>query len=175
MAYHDEEWGRPLYGDHQLFELLCLEGMQAGLSWITVLRKRDNFRRAFDGFDPEVIVRYDDAKLAALQTDTGIIRNRMKIASVVANARAVLHLQEAGKGLSNYLWDMAGGEPQINSWRTHQEVPAQTDTSVAMSKQLKKDGFKFVGPTIVYAFMQASGMVDDHLVDCVCHTHNREA
>lgn len=170
MAYHDEEWGRPLYGDRKLFELLCLEGMQAGLSWITVLRKRDNFRRAFDGFDPEVIVRYDDAKLAALQTDAGIIRNRMKIASVVANARAVLDLHEAGKGLSDYLWDMAGGEPQINSWRTHQEVPAQTDTSVTMSKQLKKDGFKFVGPTIVYAFMQASGMVDDHLADCWCHT-----
>lgn len=169
LAYHDDEWGRPHYDERELFELLCLEGMQAGLSWITVLRKRDNFRRAFDGFDPERIVRYDDIKLAELKTDAGIIRNALKIGSVVANAKAYLALKDAGRNFSDYLWDMAGGKPLRNSWQTTEQVPATTPVSETMSKQLKKDGFKFVGPTIVYAFMQASGMVNDHLVGCFCY------
>lgn len=169
LAYHDEEWGRPHYGERELFELLCLEGMQAGLSWITVLRKRENYRRAFDGFDPERIVHYDDLKIAELKTDAGIIRNALKINSIVANAKAYLALKEQGLNFSDYLWDMAGGKPLKNSWQTTDQVPATTPVSEAMSKQLKKDGFKFVGPTIVYAFMQASGMVNDHLVGCFCY------
>lgn len=171
LAYHDEEWGKPVYDDQQLFELLCLEGMQAGLSWITVLRKRENFRKAFAGFDPAVVARFTDDKLEELAQDAGIIRNRLKIASVITNAKAVLALAAAGQPFGEYLWRLGAsdGQPKINHWQHSSEVPASTDQSTAMSKQLKKDGFKFVGPTIVYAFMQASGMVNDHLVGCFCH------
>lgn len=169
LAYHDEEWGRPLFDDKKLFELLCLEGMQAGLSWLTVLRKRENFRRAFDGFDPELIVHYDERKLAALKMDAGIIRNTLKIASVVANAKAFLAIEESGLNFSDYLWRQVDHQPKKNSWQTTDEVPATTPVAEAISKRLKKDGFKFVGPTIVYAFMQASGMVNDHLTSCFCY------
>lgn len=169
LAYHDEEWGRPLYDDKKMFELLCLEGMQAGLSWITVLRKRDNFRAAFAGFDPARLVHFDERKLAELKTDAGIIRNTLKIKSVVANAEAYLAVKDRGQSFSDYLWDMAGGSPVRNAWQSTEEVPATTPVAQAMSKRLKKDGFKFVGPTIVYAFMQASGMVNDHLTGCFCY------
>ena len=168
LAYHDDEWGVPEWDDRALFEKLLLDGFQAGLSWITILRKRDAFRAAFDGFDPEKIARYTPAKLEALMQDSGIVRNRAKIASSVTSAQAYLKLQE-GVGFSNHLWDFFDGTPQQNRFRSGREVPAQTDLSVKMSKDLKKRGFNFVGPTIVYAFCQAVGMVNDHVVDCCRH------
>lgn len=171
LAYHDDEWGRPEYDDRKLFEMLCLEGMQAGLSWITVLRKRESLCKAFADFDPEALVHFDDAKLAALKQDASIIRNTRKIASVVANAKAMLALKESGQSFSDYLWQAVDGEPKINSWRYTEEVPSSTDESAALSKRLKQDGFKFVGETIAYAFMQATGMVNDHLVSCFRHPY----
>jgi DNA-3-methyladenine glycosylase I len=166
VAYHDEEWGVPEYDDRALYEKLVLDGFQAGLSWITILRKRDNFRRAFDNFAPEKIARYGKRKTESLMKDAGIVRNRAKIEGVVSSARAWLEIMENGGGFSNLLWDFLDGKPKLNNFRTIKQVPAETDISRKMSKELSSRGFKFVGPTIVYAFMQAVGMVNDHLVSC---------
>jgi DNA-3-methyladenine glycosylase I len=165
LAYHDEEWGVPQHDDRKLFELLILEGAQAGLSWITILRKREAYRAALHGFDPAAVARYGDADVARLLGDAGIVRNRLKIQATIQNARAFLALQETG-GLGALLWGIAGGEPKKNTFRSMAEVPARTPVSDAMSKELARRGFKFVGSTICYAFMQATGMVNDHLVGC---------
>ena len=165
VDYHDTEWGVPEYDDQALFEKLILDGFQAGLSWITILRKRDNFRAAFADFDPAVIAGYDDGDFARLMGDAGIIRNRAKILAATGSAKAWLDIMEKGS-FSEYLWDFVDGRPIQNSFRTMEEVPAETPLSQTISKDLKTRGFKFVGPTIVYAFMQAVGMVNDHLVDC---------
>jgi len=167
-AYHDTEWGVPEHDSRALWEKLVLDGFQAGLSWLTILRKRDNFRTAFEGFDPRVIARWDEAEVARLLADPGIIRHRGKIEATIGNARA-WHRIEAEQGFDRYLWDRVNGVPIQNRWRTLAEVPAQTDLSAEISKDLKKRGFKFCGPTIVYAFMQAVGMVNDHVVSCPCH------
>lgn len=169
VAYHDQEWGVPEYDERRLFEFLLLEGAQAGLSWITVLRKRENYRRALDGFDPECIARYDDARVAALLQDPGLIRNRLKMNAAVGNARAWLALRDAGIDPVALIWDFVDGEPRVNRFRSLSEVPATTATAEAMSKDLKKRGFRFVGPTIMYAFMQAAGLVNDHLLSCPRH------
>ncbi|MGL5164946.1 MAG: DNA-3-methyladenine glycosylase I [Afipia sp.] len=169
MAYHDTEWGVPEYDDRALFEKLILDGFQAGLSWITILRKRDNFRKAFDDFEPAKIVRYSDKKIAALMNDAGIVRNRAKIEGTVNSAKAYLKIMEEGPGFSAFLWDFVDGKPKVNQFKTTASVPAATPVSTKMSKELIARGFKFVGPTIVYAFMQATGMVNDHLVTCHCH------
>jgi DNA-3-methyladenine glycosylase I len=169
VAYHDDEWGVPEYDDRALYEKLMLDGFQAGLSWITILRKRDNFRRAFDGFKPEKIARYDARKKAALMKDAGIVRNRLKVEGAVLSARAYLEVMEKGPGFSALLWDFLDGKPQMNRFRDTKQIPAQTALSQKMSKELLARGFKFVGPTIVYAFMQAVGMVNDHLVKCYRH------
>jgi DNA-3-methyladenine glycosylase I len=171
VAYHDDEWGVPERDDRALYEKLVLDGFQAGLSWITILRKRENFRRAFDGFQPEKIARYSPKKIERLMQDAGIVRNRMKVEGAVASARAWLDTMEKGPGFSALLWDFVGGEPKVNRFRSVKQVPAETSQSRAMSKELSRRGFKFVGPTIVYAFMQATGMVNDHLVDCYRHEH----
>ncbi len=168
LAYHDEEWGIPEWDDRALFEKLILDGFQAGLSWITILRKREAFRAAFDRFDPERIARYDEAKIDALMQDKGIVRNRAKIESTVKSARAFLAIQEA-RGFARYLWDFFDGRTIVNHYRTVAEVPAQTPLSVAIAKDLKARGFNFCGPTVVYAFCQATGMVNDHLVSCFRH------
>ena len=169
MRYHDEEWGVPVHDERELFEFLCLEGAQAGLSWITILRKRDNYRRAFDNFDAHKIARYPDKKIAALLQDPGIVRNRLKVNGFVKNARAYLQLLEEGSSLDSYLWDFVGGETLHNHRRKMSDVPATTAESDAMAKALKKRGFTFVGSTICYAFMQAAGLVNDHLVECYRH------
>jgi DNA-3-methyladenine glycosylase I len=169
VAYHDEEWGTPEFDDRALYEKLMLDGFQAGLSWITILRKRDNFRRAFDGFEPDKIARYGTRKVEALMRDAGIVRNRMKIEGAVLSARAYLDVMENGPGFSSLLWGFLDGKPKINRYRSVAQVPAETAVSRAMSKELTRRGFKFCGPTIVYAFMQATGMVNDHLVKC--HRH----
>jgi DNA-3-methyladenine glycosylase I len=169
VAYHDEEWGVPEYDDRALFEKLLLDGFQAGLSWITILRKRDNFRRAFDGFAPEKMARYTPKKIEKLMLDPGIVRNRLKIEGATASARAFLEIMENGEGFSRLLWDLAGGKPKVNRFRSIAQVPAETAVSRRISKELASRGFKFCGPTIVYAFMQAVGMVNDHLVSC--HRH----
>lgn len=169
MAYHDTEWGVPEYDDRALFEKLILDGFQAGLSWITILRKRDNFRKAFDNFEPAKIARYSDKKVAALMEDAGIVRNRAKIVGTVNSAKSYLKIMEEGAGFSSFLWDFVDGKPKINQFKTTASVPASTPVSIEMSKALLGHGFKFVGPTIVYAFMQATGMVNDHLVSCHCH------
>jgi DNA-3-methyladenine glycosylase I len=166
QRYHDKEWGVPLYDDRRLFELLILEGAQAGLSWSIILKKREGYRRAFDNFDAEKIARYTSGKTARLLADPGIVRNRLKIAATIENARVYLTLKEEPGGFSDYLWQFVGGEPKINTWKTMRAVPARTTASDAMSKALKKRGFKFIGSTICYAFMQATGMVNDHTVDC---------
>jgi DNA-3-methyladenine glycosylase I len=171
VAYHDDEWGVPERDDRALYEKLVLDGFQAGLSWITILRKRENFRRAFDGFVPEKIARYTPKKVERLMQDAGIVRNRMKIEGAVASARAYLDVMEKGPGFSALLWEFLDGAPKVNRFRTRKQVPAETPISKAMSKELAARGFKFVGPTIVYAFMQATGMVNDHLVDCYRHEH----
>jgi DNA-3-methyladenine glycosylase I len=165
VAYHDEEWGVPEYDSRALFEKLLLDGFQAGLSWITILRKRDAFRRAFEGFEPEKIARFDDAQVAVLMADAGIVRNRAKIDAAVTSARAFLALQ-AEQGFSDYLWGFLEGRPIVNRFTTLGQIPAATPLAETISKDLKKRGFRFVGPTIVYAFMQATGMVNDHLVGC---------
>ncbi len=170
IAYHDEEWGVPEYDDRALYEKLVLDGFQAGLSWITILRKRDNFRDAFDGFDPSKIARYPKRKIESLMKDAGIVRNRAKIEGAVLSARGCLHIMEKGPGFSNFLWDFLDGRPKQNAFRSTSQVPAETEISRKMSKELVARGFKFVGPTIVYAFMQAVGMVNDHLVSCHRHT-----
>ena len=169
VAYHDTEWGVPEYDDRALYEKLILDGFQAGLSWITILRKRENFRKAFDDFQPDRIARYDDAKIHALMNDAGIVRNRAKIEGAIASAKSWLAIQEQGPGFSALLWDYVGGRPKVNRFKTTASVPASTPLSIKVSKDLSSRGFKFVGPTIVYAFMQATGMVNDHLVDCFCH------
>jgi len=169
VAYHDQEWGRPVYDDRALFEMLVLDGFQAGLSWIIILRKRDNFRRAFDGFEPAKVARYTPKKVEQLLQDEGIVRNRLKIEGSILSARAWLDIMEKGPGFSKLLWDFVGGRPQINSPRTIGKVPAETGLSRRISKELSGRGFKFCGPTIVYAFMQAVGIVDDHLVNCYRH------
>lgn len=167
--YHDREWGVPLHDDRRLFEMLILDGAQAGLSWLTILRKRENYRRAFDGFDPEKIARYDEAKIAQLLTNPGIIRNRLKLKSAIANARAYLSIQERHGGFSALLWRHVDGRPKQNAWRSVVELPARIPESEAMSRELQRLGFSFVGPTICYAFMQAAGMVNDHVVGCFRH------
>lgn len=166
ITYHDEEWGTPRHDDGHLFEMLCLEGAQAGLSWLTILKKRQGYRAAFDQFDMAKVARYDDAKITALLADPGIVRNRLKVNAAVANARAALAVREQFGSLDAYLWQFVGGAPIINHWRTLAEVPAETAESRAMSKDLLQRGFRFVGPTICYAFMQAVGMVNDHTTDC---------
>ena len=169
ISYHDQEWGVPLHDDRALFELLILEGAQAGLSWTTILNKRENYRRAFDGFDAQKISRYGAKKVASLLADAGIVRNRLKIAATIRNAQAFLDVQKEFGSFDRYLWSFVGGKPIVNHRRTMQEVPARSPESDAMSKDLLKRGFKFVGSTICYAFMQASGMVNDHLVTCPRH------
>jgi DNA-3-methyladenine glycosylase I len=169
VNYHDTEWGVPEYDDRALYEKLILDGFQAGLSWITILRKRDNFRRAFDNFDPAKIARYNKRKTDALMQDAGIVRNQAKIDGAVLSARAWLEVMEKGPGFSKLLWDFVDGKPKINHFRSRSQVPAETPISRAMSKELLGRGFKFCGPTIVYAFMQAVGMVNDHMV--TCHRH----
>ena len=169
VTYHDTEWGVPEYDDRALYEKLILDGFQAGLSWITILRKRDNFRRAFDDFQPEKIARYTPKKVHALMNDVGIVRNRAKIEGTIESAKSYLKIMEEGAGFSKFLWDFVDGKPKINRYRDTTEIPAANDISRAMSTELVARGFKFVGPTIVYAFMQAVGMVNDHLV--TCHRH----
>jgi DNA-3-methyladenine glycosylase I len=166
IAYHDTEWGVPLHDDRGLFELLILEGAQAGLSWITILKKRAAYRQAFERFDPRKVARFDEAKIAALLADDGIVRNRLKIGAAVQNARAVLAVQKEFGSLDRYLWQFTGGVPIQNHWRRTDQLPSRTEQSDAMSKELAGRGFKFVGSTICYAFMQATGMVNDHLVTC---------
>ena len=166
ISYHDNEWGVPLHDDRRLFEFLILEGAQAGLSWETVLKKRDNYRRAFDGFEPARIAAYDDRKVAALLADPGIIRNRLKIAAAISNARAYLEVQARFGSFDEFIWRFVDGRPIHNHWSSPSEVPATSAQSDAMSKALVKRGFKFVGSTICYAFMQATGMIDDHTRDC---------
>ena len=166
IRYHDTEWGVPVHDDRTFFEFLILEGVQAGLSWLTILKKRENYVRAFDNFDPRQVAAYDTRKLKELMANAGIIRNRLKIEAAVANARSFLTVQQEFGSFDKYVWQFVGGRALKNSWKTVGEVPAQTETSAAMSSDLKKRGFKFVGPTICYAFMQATGMVNDHTVDC---------
>jgi len=169
VAYHDEEWGVPEYDDRALFEKLILDGFQAGLAWITILRKREAFQKAFDGFEPEKIARYDRKKVAALMKDAGIVRNRLKIEGSIQSAQSWLDMMEAGPGFSAFLWDFVDGKPIVNRYTAMGDVPAETPLSKTMSKELKARGFKFCGPTIVYAFMQATGLVNDHLTSC--HRH----
>ena len=169
--YHDLEWGVPLHDDQALFELLILEGAQAGLSWSTVLKKRENYRQAFDSFDPKKIAKYNDKKMAELMANSGIIRNRLKITATINNAKAYLALKKNGESFSDFLWQFVQGQPIQNQRHSMSEVPSSTSESNAMSKALLKAGFKFVGSTICYAFMQASGMVNDHLVSC--HRHSK--
>jgi len=166
VLYHDREWGVPQHDDHVLFEFLILEGAQAGLSWDTILRKRENYRAAFDGFDPEKIARYGRRKAEQLLRDEGIVRNRLKIASAIRNAKAFLAVQREFGSFDRYIWQFVGGTPLVNAWRLGKKIPARTPESDAMSKDLKKRGFNFVGSTICYAFMQAIGMVNDHAVEC---------
>lgn len=174
IDYHDNEWGRPVHDDNQLFEMLILEGMQAGLSWITVLKKREAFRVAFDGFDPHKVALYDEAKVDKLLANAGIIRHRGKINAAIGNARAFLEIQKEYGSFDRFLWNYVGGAPIVNSPESMADIPASTPLSDRISKDLRARGFKFVGSTIVYAFMQAVGMVDDHMIWCPCHTHNRE-
>ncbi len=166
LAYHDQEWGVPVHDDRLLFEFLILEGVQAGLSWSTVLNRRDHYRRAYDGFDPALVAAYDEQKNAALLADPGIIRNRLKVATAVQNARAFLRVQEEFGSFDAYIWRFIGGHPRHNGWKNPREIPAETTESRAMSRDLRARGFAFVGPTICYAFMQAVGLVNDHTVDC---------
>jgi len=165
-AYHDNEWGVPLHDSRGLFELLTLEGAQAGLSWDTILAKREGYRHAFDRFEPAKIARYKAAKVAALMDDVGIVRNRLKIEAAISNAQAYLDLQASGQELSTLVWSFVGGKPVRNAWRRADQIPASTAVSDALSKELRRRGFRFVGSTIVYAFMQACGMVNDHLISC---------
>lgn len=166
LRYHDEEWGVPVHDDRHFFEMLVLEGAQAGLAWITILRKREGYRHAFDGFDPAVVARYGDRRVEALLGNPAIVRNRLKVESAVTNARAFLRVQDEHGSFDRYVWRFVDGRPRQNRWRGMDEVPAETPESGAMSRDLKRRGFRFVGPTICYAFMQATGLVNDHLVDC---------
>lgn len=170
VAYHDTEWGVPVHDDRRIFEFLILEGMQAGLSWLTVLNKRENFRAAFDDFDPEKVARYNARKVERLLQNPGIIRNRLKVNAAVTNAKAFLLTQQEFGSFDAYIWQFVGGQPKVNGWRSMKDIPAKTAESDAMSKDLLKRGFKFVGSTICYAHMQAAGMVNDHLVGCFRYT-----
>ena len=170
LEYHDKEWGVPVHDDQCLFEFLILEGAQAGLSWTTILKKRENYREAFDDFDPENVAVYDAHKIEELRKNAGIVRNRLKIASAITNAQAVLEIQREFKSFDSYIWKFVGGKPIQNRWKNLQDVPSSTTESENMSSDLKKRGFKFVGPTICYAFMQAVGMVNDHTTDCFRHS-----
>jgi DNA-3-methyladenine glycosylase I len=174
VDYHDHEWGVPAHEDQRLFEMLLLEGAQAGLSWITILRKRENYRAAFDNFDAQAIAAYDDQKFGELLANPGIVRNRLKVRAFTQNAQAFLRVQAEYGSFDWYIWQFVGGEPVINRWPTLAAIPAETDESRAMSKDLKKRGFTFVGPTICYAFMQACGMVNDHTTDCFLHPDRME-
>ena len=174
-AYHDEEWGVPLHDDRRLFEFLTLEGAQAGLSWITILRKRENYRAAFDGFDPARIARYDANKIESLLQDAGIVRNRLKVQSAVINAQKFLDVRDQFGSFDSFIWQFTGGVPRQNKWRSLAEIPASTPESDAMSKELKRRGFKFVGSTICYAHMQATGMVNDHTTNCFRHAELRNS
>ena len=169
IAYHDAEWGVPVHDDRTLFEFLVLEGAQAGLSWSTVLAKRPNYRRLFADFDPQAVARFGDADVARLLLDAGIVRHRQKVAGTVTNARAFLEVQGAFGSFDAYVWRFVDGAPRVNAWRAHGEIPARTAESDALSKDLKRRGFTFVGSTICYAYMQAVGLVDDHLVSCFRH------
>lgn len=169
IAYHDTEWGVPCHDDRKLFEFLILEGAQAGLSWSTILNKRENYREAFDGFDPVKVARFDSRRVAKLLKNEGIVRNRLKVASAVQNAKAFLEVQDEFGGFDPFIWRFIGGKPRVNRWKSFKEVPPKTPESDAMSKDLKKRGFNFVGSTICYAYMQAMGMVNDHLVTCARH------
>jgi DNA-3-methyladenine glycosylase I len=169
ICYHDEEWGKPVHDDRTLFEFLILEGAQAGLSWNTILNKRDNYRKAFDGFDPASVALYHRRKIQQLLRDPGIVRNKLKIASAVENAKAFLRVQQEFGSFDRYIWQFVGGKPRVNARKSLKQVPARTHESDAMSKDLKRRAFKFVGSTICYAFMQAVGMVNDHVVDCFCY------
>lgn len=169
ISYHDEEWGVPEYDGRALYEKLVLDGFQAGLAWITILRKRDTFRTAFHGFEPARIARYGEKDVARLLADPGIIRHRGKIEGTILNAKAYLAFAERGEDFAEFLWDFVGGKPIVNHWRGEDKIPAESEESIAMAKALKKLGFKFCGPTIVYAFMQAVGMVNDHKVECFRH------
>jgi len=169
VAYHDREWGAPLHDDRRLFEMLCLEGAQAGLSWLTILKKRPAYRRAFDRFDARKVARYDARKRRALLADAGIVRNRLKVGAFVANAKAFLDVRGEFGSFDRYLWQFVGGRPIVNRRKTMKDVPARTREAEAMSHDLKRRGFRFVGPTMCYAFMQATGMVNDHLVTCFRH------
>ncbi|MDH5185632.1 MAG: DNA-3-methyladenine glycosylase I [candidate division WOR-3 bacterium] len=164
--YHDKEWGVPVHNDRKLFEFIILEGMQAGLSWSTILKKRENFRKAFDNFAPKKIARYDKREIKELLSNPGIIRNRLKIEAAIQNAKAFLAIQKEFGSFDKYIWQFVGGRPKINAWKTLKELPARTVESDAMSKDLKKRGFRFVGSTICYAHMQATGMVNDHITEC---------
>jgi DNA-3-methyladenine glycosylase I len=175
IAYHDHEWGVPLHDDQCLFEFLVLEGAQAGLSWMTILKKRDNYRRAFEGFDPARVARFDEAKVDELLQDPGIVRNWGKIESAIANARALLEVRSEFGSFDAYVWQFVGGRPIHNRWSSLSELPAQTAESQALSKDLKKRGFRYVGPTICYAFMQAVGLVNDHVTDCFRYAELRGA
>ncbi|WP_114491176.1 DNA-3-methyladenine glycosylase I [Candidatus Ulvibacter alkanivorans] len=169
VSYHDTEWGVPVYDDATLFEFLLLETFQAGLSWITILRKRENFRKAFDDFDYQKIAAYNEPKIASLLQDPGIIRNKLKVRSAVSNAQAFIHIQKEFGSFSKYIWDFVDGKPIQNNYKKMEDVPANTPLSDAISKDLKKHGFKFVGSTVIYAHMQATGMVNDHLTSCFRH------
>ncbi|MCF8068922.1 MAG: DNA-3-methyladenine glycosylase I [Desulfobacterales bacterium] len=169
VDYHDQEWGVPLHDDIKLFEFLILEGAQAGLNWITILRKRGNYKNLFDNFNPEIIANYNNKKIDRLMENAGIIRNRLKIQSAVQNARSFLKVRQEFGCFDKYIWQFVDGEPVTNKWKTLEHIPAKTDISIAMSKDLKKRGFNFTGPTICYAFMQAVGMVNDHTTDCFRH------
>lgn len=173
LDYHDDEWGTPLHDDRRLFEMLILEGAQAGLSWITILRKRVAFRKAFDDFQPEKVAKYGDKKVAELLANAAIIRNRSKINAAIGNARAFLETKEEFGSFDKYIWQFVGSKPIVNKWKRGGQIPAETKESQAMSKDLKKRGFRFVGPTICYAYMQATGMVNDHLVDCFRYEQTR--
>ena len=171
VVYHDTEWGVPCHDERTLFEFLILEGAQAGLSWITILRKRENYRRAFDGFDVAKIARYDEKDVARLLGDAGIVRNRLKIAAAIDNARATLALYEEGGNLNDLFWQFVDGKQVVNRWKKLGDVPVTTPAAMALSKALKQRGFRFVGPTIVYSLMQAIGLINDHLICCPCHPH----
>lgn len=166
IDYHDKEWGVPVYDDRQLFEMIVLDGAQAGLSWLTILKKRDNYRKVFDNFDAKKVAKYDSKKFDELMNNPGIIRNKLKIKSAIDNAKHFLEVQKEFGSFSNYIWQFVGDKPIVNKWKTLKEIPAKTKESDEMSKDLKKRGFKFVGSTICYAFMQAAGMVNDHTMDC---------
>jgi DNA-3-methyladenine glycosylase I len=169
IDYHDKEWGNPVYDDQKLFEILILEGAQAGLSWITILKKRENYRQAFDGFDAQKIANYSEEKIEELMNNAGIVRNRLKINAAIQNAKAFLAIQKEFGTFAQYIWQFVGGKPVLNHWETLRDVPTSTKESDAMSKDLKKRGFTFVGTTICYSFMQATGMVNDHVKDCFCY------